>query len=79
MDQETTHWILDVQDTALEDERYQQIYAQYLLNNEKLLTLLEALPSEQGTVILDFIGNSVELYHRIMEIAYKSKFDVPCK
>ena len=51
MDQETTHWILDVQDTALEDERYQQIYAQYLLNNEKLLTLLEALPSEQGTVI----------------------------
>ena len=79
MDKETAHWILDVQDAALEDKLYQQIHAQYRLSNEKLLVLLESLTEEQQTVILDFIGNSVELYHRIMEIAYKSKFDVPCK
>lgn len=79
MDNETMHWILDVQDAALEDEQYRQIHVQYRLSNEKLLALLDALTEEQRTVILDFIGDSVELYHRIMEIAYNLKTDVPKK
>ena len=71
MDKETMHWILDVQEAAGGDEEYRQLHEQYRAANERLLALLKTLPEEQQAVILNFIGTSAALYHRIMEIAYQ--------
>lgn len=69
MDKKTIHWILDVQDTALDDEKYMRLYEDYMVANDHLLALMKDLSGNQQTVIWEYIRISVAMYHRILEIA----------
>ena len=69
MDKNWTLDIIDVQEEALADEQYMQLYEEYAQAEAQLRQLLQELPSQQRAILEQYILTSVPLYHRLMILA----------
>lgn len=73
MDKVTLNRILDVQEMALADETYQELYAQYQEYSDSFLDLLNVLPDRQQMVLEDFLSISAAMHLRLMELAVRTR------
>lgn len=58
-----------LQEALQSDEEYQAMKKEYRLRQAQLRKVLEALPEEQRTVILEYIGLCAEMDVRTTEVA----------
>ncbi len=58
-----------LQEALQSDEEYQAMKKEYRLRQAQLRKVLEALPEEQKTVILEYIGLCAEMDVRTTEVA----------
>ena len=58
-----------LQEALQSDEEYQAMKKEYRLRQAQLRKVLEALPEEQRTVILEYIGLCAEMEVRTTEVA----------
>ena len=69
MAKETMHKILDLYDRAMEDPEYMALHAEYAPVQRALVDLLGCLPAQERKTIEDYLHTSVELFHRLLEMA----------
>ena len=67
------HKILDIQDAAKQDAEYMRIYAEYAPAQERFAAFCNSLPEGKRKIVDDYLFTSVQLYHRILEIAVTQK------
>lgn len=71
MDIEIAKRIMDIQDQALEDEQFCGLLDEYAISCPRFLDMLRTLTQEQQDVFLDFLGVSVQMHLRLLELALK--------
>ena len=69
MNNEVLHKILDLYDRAMEDPEYMALHAEYAPVQRTLAELLERLPAQERKIIEDYLHTSIELFHRLLEMA----------
>ena len=69
MNNEVLHKILDLYDRAMEDPEYMALHAEYAPAQRALVDLLGCFPPQERKTIEDYLHTSVELFHRLLEMA----------
>lgn len=77
MEKKVLERFLDIQEQALHDEGYIQIYRNYQAAQGPFLRFLTDLQQPQQDIILRYIGACADLHHRLMEIACEDTAKLP--
>ena len=69
MTKETMHKILDLYDQARQDAEYMALQEKYTPAQEAFAELWLHLPDVQQQIVGNYLSASVDLYHRLLDMA----------